>query len=327
MPKNAWKTLFAFALLAVPLEAQDKPSGLVKDKEITLEGGTSFDLVSVDSAGGRLYVAHSPKIDVIDLKKGVKIGEVTGVDGAHAAIAVPDLKRGFATSGPKNKLIVFDTETFKGVKEIETGQNPDGLLYVTATKEVWSFNGRGKNVTCVDAQTLEVKATIALEGQPEAAVEDPEKGLVYVNLEDKSSITVIDVKKHESLATHSIAPGNAPTGIAFDSKNGLLFSGCANKMLVAVDLATWKVVGSVPIGDRCDGASFDPGTGNAYASCNDKSGGLHVKDAKTFEALAPLETPGGKTCALDPKSHAFYVVSGPKRGEKGTVKVLVFAPK
>lgn len=327
MPKNILGSLCFVAASVLMAAAANPPSGLEKEKEITLEGGPSFDLVSVDSASQRLYIAHNPKIDVIDLKKGTKIGEVTGVDGAHAAIALPEIHRGFATSGPKSRLIVFDTESFKSVKEIETGQNPDGLLYVQTTKEVWCFNGRGKNVTCVDAATLDVKATIALEGQPEAAVENPEKGLVYVNLEDKSAVCVIDIKKHEALEVHSIAPGNAPTGIAFDAKNGLVFSGCANKMLVAVDVASWKVVGSVPIGDRCDGACFDPETGNVYASCNNQSGGLHVKDAKTFEPLPTLETPGGKTCALDPKSHKLFVVSGPKRGEKGPVKVLVFAPK
>jgi DNA-binding beta-propeller fold protein YncE len=327
MLKSLLVLISTLAAASAPPAAQDKPSGLLKGRDITLEGGTSFDLVSVDPDAGRLYVAHSPKIDVIDLKKGEKIGEVSGVEGAHAALAVPEFHRGFATSGQKNRLIVFDLETFKTTKEIETGQNPDGLLYVPSTKEVWSFNGRGKNVTCVDASTLDVKATVALEGQPEAAVDDPEKGVVYVNLEDKSSISVIDLRKHEVLATHSIAPGNAPTGIAFDPKNGLLFSGCANKKLVATSVATWKVVGSVDIGDRCDGVSFDPGTGNAFASCNDKTGGLHVKDATTFESLTPFETPGGKTCALDPKSHTLYVVSGPRRGEKGVVKVLTFSPK
>jgi DNA-binding beta-propeller fold protein YncE len=327
MSRNILIASVVLAVLAVLPAAQNAPSGLEKEKEIILEGGTSFDLVSVDSGSQRLYVAHAPNIDVLDLAKGQKIGQVAGVEGAHQAIAVPELHRGFASSGAKNRLLVFHTESFKVEKEIETGQNPDGLLYVPEVKELWCFNGRGKNVTCVDAATLEVKATIALEGKPEAAVDNPAKGLVYVNLEDKSAVSVIDVRKHEALEVHPLAPGQAPTGIAFDSKNGLLFSGCANKMLVAVDVASWKVVGSVPIGDRCDGASFDPETGNAYASCNDKSGGLHVKDAKTFEPLAALETPGGKTCALDPKSHKLYVVSGPRRGEKGVVKVLVFAPK
>ena len=225
---------------------------------------------------------------------------------------MPDLKKGFATSGQKNKLIVFDLESFKVLKEVETGQNPDALIYLPSIQEI--------------ATSLEVKATIALDGKPEAAVDHAEKGLVYVNLEDKSAVAAVDVRKHELAGTHSIAPGDAPTGLAADFKNGLLFAGRGNKKLVVVDFNSWKVVGSVEIGDHCDGAAFDPGTGNAYASCRDKSGGLHVKDEATFEPLPALDTAGGKTCALDPKSHKLFITSGPARGQSGTPKILVFAP-
>lgn len=149
---------------------------------------------------------------------------------------------------------------------------------------------------------------------------------MYVNLEDTSAISVIDLRKHEVVGTHPIAPGDAPTGLALDEKNGLLISGCGNKKMVFVDLTSWKVAGSVEIGDHCDGVAFDPRSGTAFASCRDKSGAVRVKDGSTFEALAPLETPGGKTCALDPESHRLYITSGPPRGMKGAVKVLVFGP-
>ncbi|HLY76169.1 MAG TPA: YncE family protein [Planctomycetota bacterium] len=318
--------LAPFLLLAAPAAPQEKPSGLAKSAEIVLEGGTSFDYVNVDAAGNRLFVAHGPKIDVVDPKKGAVVGEVTGVDGSHGAIAVHEVKRGFATAGRKNRLIAFDLETYKTQKEIETGQNPDALLYVASVGEVWTFNGRSKNISCIDASTLEVKATIALGGKPEAPVEHPEKGLVYVNLEDKSAIAVVDSKKHEVVATHSLAPGEEPTGLAFDAKNGLLFAGCGNKKLVAIDLSTWKVAGTADIGEHCDGVAFDPGTGNVFASAKDKTGGLHVQGPASFEALTPLETPGGKTCAIDPRTHTLYVTSGPPRGAAGAVKVLVFSP-
>jgi DNA-binding beta-propeller fold protein YncE len=309
-----------------PAAPQEKPSGLRLEKEIALEGTTSFDYVSVDPEARRLYVGHSPKIDVVDLAKGEKIGEVDGVPGAHGAVAVRELKKGFATSGQKNRLVAFDLDTFKVIGEVETGQNPDALLYVPSAKEVWTFNGKSKSVTCVDGSSLEVKATIVLEGKPEAAVVHPEKGLVYVNLEDKSAIAAIDVRKHEVVGTHSVSPGDAPTGLAFDEKNGLLMCGCGNKKLVVVEVASWKVAGSAEIGDHCDGVAFDPGSRTAFASCRDKSGAVLVKDRSTFEALAPLETPGGKTCALDPGSHRLYITSGPPRGTQGAVKVLVFAP-
>ena len=314
-------------VIALILFAQEKPASPAKEKEIVLEGTTSFDYVTVDSDAGRLYVGHAPKIDVIDLKKGAKVGEVAGVEGAHGAIPVSEFKRGFATAGRKNKLVVFDLDSFKVSKEIETGENPDALLYVATTKEVWTFNGRGKSVTCVDASTLEVKATIKLDGKPEAAVEDAAKGIVYVNLEDKSTICVLDAKKHEVTGTYPLSPGEEPTGLAFDARNGLLFAGCGNRKLVAVEAATGKVVATAAIGERCDGVAFDAGAGIIYASCADATSVLLVKDAVTLETLASPPDSGGKTCALDAKTRKLYVTTGPRRGEKGVVKVLVFAPK
>src|SRR5579862_7250511 len=154
MTKFAW-AVAGILLLGSSVLSQEKGRGLRKQAEIVLEGGTSFDLLGIDSESQRLYVSHSPKIDVVDLKKGAKVGEVAGVDGAHQAVAVPEVHRGFASAGAKNRLVVFDLETLKVAKEVETGANPDGLLYVAALKEVWCFNGRGKNVTCVDVATLE----------------------------------------------------------------------------------------------------------------------------------------------------------------------------
>src|SRR5262249_14898151 len=153
----------------------------------------------------------------------------------------------------KAKLVVFDLETLKATGEVATGEGCDALIYLPAAKEVWTFNGRARSVTCVSAETLKVEATIALEGKPEAAVEDVAKGLVYVNLEDKSAVCVLDVKKRAVLGTHPLAPGAEPTGLAFDAKNGLLFAGCGNEKLVALDVAEWRVTAAVEIGGHCDG--------------------------------------------------------------------------
>jgi DNA-binding beta-propeller fold protein YncE len=305
---------------------QEKAYSLVKEKEIVPPGGTSFDYVSVDPSGARIYLAHSPKIDVIDPAKGAKIGEVDGVEGAHGAIAVPEMKRGFATAGRKAKLIVFDLETFKVSKEVETGKNPDALLYVRSAREVWTFNGQSRDVTCVDASTLEVKATIRLEGKPEAAVEHEAKGLVYVNLEDKSMIAAIGIQKHEVAGTHPIAPGEEPTGLAIDLKRGLLFSGCGNRKMAVIDVESWKVLASPEIAQGCDGVVYDPAASVAIASCTGGISLVQVKDGKTFEAL-PSISDKGKTSAFDEKGRKLYVASGPRRGEKGEVKVTVYAPK
>ena len=302
----------------------DTPAAPVKQKEVSLPGEGSWDYVTVDSANGRVYVAHSTQIDVVDAKSNAKIGQVDGIQGAHGTAIVPELKRGFSTSGKNDKLVVFDLDTLKSSKEVGTGVGPDAVLYVSSIGEVWTMNHRGGTITCVDAKSLEVKGTIEVGGALEFCAEDAANGVVYVNVEDKHLLVSIDAKKREVVNRYPTAPGEEPAGLAFDKKNGLLFLGCGNKKLVVMEAKTGKIVTSVDIGEHCDGVAFDPDAGNVYASCRGASSALHEVDAKTFQTLGSLDA--GKTCAVDPKTHRLYITSG-TRGEKDSVKLLVFAPK
>jgi len=185
------------------------------------------------------------------------------------------------------------------------------------------MNHRGGTITCVDAKSLAVNATIEVGGALEAAVDDG-KGHVFVNVEDKGQLAVIDSKGHAVTASHPVAPGEEPAGLAFDGKNGLLLVGCGNKKLVVLEAASGKVVTALDIGEHCDGVAFDPATANVFASCRGASSAFHEKDAGIFESLGSLDA--GKTCALDLQTHKLYITTG-TRGEKDSVKVLVFAQR
>jgi DNA-binding beta-propeller fold protein YncE len=315
--------LIAFACGASLAFAGDKPA-FKKTKEISLPGGAFFDYLTVHEK--KLYLAHSPKIEVIDLEKGEKVGEVEGVDGAHGIAIVAEAGRGFATAGTKNKLVVFDLKTNKATKEIATGKKPDAVLYVTTAKEVWTMNGKDGTVTCVDPTSLEVKKTIDVGGKLEFAVESPSRGMVYVNVEDQAVTAVIDTKKHEVVSRIKLEGGKDPTGLALDEKNGVLFVGSEKKLLY-VDAVGGKVIGSQEIADGCDGVAFDPETGCAFASCGEgPTTVVHETDGKTFELVTRLETaPGARTCTLDRATHRVYIASSSK-GDK-TVKLLVFSPE
>jgi DNA-binding beta-propeller fold protein YncE len=317
-----------FCALVLTLVAASAPARAQEgkpDKTIALgEGG--FDYLFADSGARRLYVAHSSAIEVIDLDTDEKVGRVEGVDGAHGTAIATAAKRGFATAGKKQKLIAFDLETLKVVKEIDTGAGPDAVLYVASVDEVWSMNHRAGTVTCVDVKSLEVKATIEIGGALEFAVELGDR--VYVNVEDKKQVAVLDPKKHEVVARHEL-PAEEPAGLAADAKNGLLFVGCGSKKLVVLEAATGKALAQLPIGSHCDAVAFDATTGKVFASCADGSTSVVlVKDATTFEALPAIPTArGGKCCAVDPTTHKLYVAVAPRPGEKGESKVLVFATK
>jgi hypothetical protein len=181
-------------------------------------------------------------------------------------------------------------------------------------------------VTCVDAQSLEVKATIDVGGALEFAAEWAEKGLVFVNVENKSQIAAIDANKHEVLARYPLAPAQEPTGLALDEKTGILFAGCGSGHMAVVDATNGKVLTTLPIGDHCDAAAFDPESGLAFASCGDGTTTV-VREGpgKTFTLVGKIDTAsGGRTCAIDRKTHKLWVCAG-SRG-KDDVRLLVFAP-
>jgi DNA-binding beta-propeller fold protein YncE len=97
----------------------------------------------------------------------------------------------------------------KTLSKVETGPNPDAILYEPQQQEVYTFNGRGNNATVFEAKTGKVVATISLSGKPEAAAADSSAGRVYCNIENKNEIVVIDRKTHQVLNNWPIAPGGS----------------------------------------------------------------------------------------------------------------------
>lgn len=291
------------------LQAAEGPYFFKKDIAITGEGG--WDYLSVDAAARRLYVTHGTKVAVIDMDTDTVVGEVAGTPGVHGFAIASDLGRGFSSNGAENKAAIYDLKTLALVSKVETGANPDSILYEPGGKEVYTFNGRGQNATVFDAKTGAVVATIPLDGKPEFAMVDAKLGRIYVNIEDKSVVRAIDIKTHTVAASWSLAPGEEPTGLAFDPKTRRLFSACSNKQIVVMDVDSGKVVTTFPIGAGVDAVWFDPGNNNVLASSSDETLTVaHLDSANKLSLVQTLKTPArARTMALDPKTHNVYVAT------------------
>ena len=90
----------------------------------------------------------------------------------------------------KTRSSVVDLKTLQTLSKVDTGANPDAILFEPGQNEVYAFNGRGQSATVIDAKSGKVVATIPLGGKPEFAEADPEAGRVFDNLEDKSEVAV-----------------------------------------------------------------------------------------------------------------------------------------
>jgi DNA-binding beta-propeller fold protein YncE len=302
---------------------------------IPVGGDGGWDYLSVDSAAQRLYVSHGTKVVVIDLAKDTVAGEITNTPGVHGLAPCPDLGLGVTSNGRENKAGIVDLKTLQTVAKVETGANPDGMLYEPGQKEVYLFNGRGQSATVIEPKTGKVVATIPLGGKPEFAQADVKAGRVFNNIEDKSEVVAIDTQKHEVVNRWPIAPGEEPSGMAFDEKTHHLFLGCGNKLMVMLDSTSGKVVASVPIGDGVDANSFDPATQLAFASCGNGTVTIAKEDGDKLTVVQTLQTEkGARTMTIDPATHKIYLASakfdepaaGQRRGKlvAGSFKILVY---
>src|SRR5437660_3763882 len=155
---------------------------------------------------------------VVDPAKGSVISEIPNTPGIHGIALAQDLNKGFTSNGRENTVTVFDLKTLKETARIKIeGENPDAILYDPSSKRVFTFNGRSKNATAIDAVKETVVGNIPLNGKPEFAAADG-KGTVFVNIEDTHELTSIDANKATVLKTWPLTGCEDPSGLAIDLK-------------------------------------------------------------------------------------------------------------
>src|ERR1700736_4708874 len=145
--------VFACALSCENLAAQHAYKFL---NEIPIGGEGGWDILTVDSNARRLYLSHATKVVVVDLAKNAVIDEIADTPGVHGFVVAPEVQRGFSTNRKDSKTSVVDLKTIKTISKIETGENPDAIVYESKRGEVYVFNHTGKSATVIDAKSAKV---------------------------------------------------------------------------------------------------------------------------------------------------------------------------
>ena len=307
--RRNWPRLTFFLFWLTTLCGAAEPGyHVIRTYKLGSDGG--WDYLTLDSTSRRLYISRATHVIVIDADSGKPVGDIPDTPGVHGIALAPDLGRGFVSNGREGTVTIFDIETLKPITKVKAGDNPDAILYDPASKRVFTFNGRSHDSTAIDAANGTVLGTIKLEGKPEFAVSDG-KGEVFVNIEDKSQLDVIDPGKLEVKSRWPLAPCQEPSGLAIDRKNRRLFSGCDNKMMAVVDADSGKILATPAIGEGVDATAFDDAAGLAFASCGE--GVLTVvreESPNKFTVVENVKTQeGARTMALDEKNRQVFVVT------------------
>ena len=325
-----------FAVVAALIAAVGADGPYAPAGEIHVGGLGRFDYLAVDSAAKRLYLSHGTEVVVIDTATDKIVGRIPDTQGVHGIVIAPNGK-GFITAGQENKVAIFDPKTMQVVTKIETGANPDAIVYEPKHKEIYSLNHTGKSVTVIDADSGKVTATIPLSGVAESGAADPDLGRVYVNIEDTSAVDVIDINTRKVIANWKVAPAEEPTGMAIDTKRHRVFVGGGPNQ-VMIDGSSGKVLASAKICGGTDATFFDAAASLSMSACSDGHISIiKVGPGDTMTVVQTLETKrGARTMALDPVTHKIYTAAqdfqaapagaGRAQGVPDSLRVLVYAP-
>ena len=303
-------TLAVLVSLGCLTHAQNAgPYKIIKTQTIGGDGG--FDYVTADPDGRNLFVARSGPaghIGVFNLDTLAQVGDIPNTS-AHGGAVDTATGHGFATSKP---VTMFDAKTFAVIKKIDVEGNPDGYLNDSYNHRFYVLSHSQPNITVIDDKDGSVLGTIDIGGAPEQAATDS-KGKIYVDIEDKAAIAVIDAGAMKMVGKYDLSSkGGGCAGLALDAKNDILFAACREKNnMIILSAVDGHIITDLPIGVGCDGATFNPQTMEAFTSQGD--GTLTVvkeSSPSSFAVEQTVTTPvRAKTITLDSKTGNLYLIT------------------
>jgi DNA-binding beta-propeller fold protein YncE len=301
--------LLLFALASFAFAQDSGPYKILKIAKVGGDGG--FDYVYADSAGRRLYIPRTgtgARITVFDLDTLEPIGEISNANARGAAVD-PKSGHGFGSSKP---IAMWDTKSLAPIKTIDVEGGPDGIMFDPFNDRVWIFSHRAPNATVINATDGSIVGTVDLGGAPEQAASDG-KGHLYVDIEDKDNIAVVDTKTLTVTAHYDLTgKGGGCAGLAMDVKNHILFATCREPQnMVILSANDGKIITTLPIGRGTDGAVFNPATMEAFSSQGDGTLTIVKESSPTsFSVEQTLQTKvSAKTLTLDAKTGHILLIA------------------
>ena len=271
-------------------------------------GAGAIDYVYADNEGRRLYVPRGSEVLVFDLDTLKRAGAIPNARARGAAVD-PKSHHGFCSSSP---VVMWDSKSLETLKTIEVKGRPDGILFEPVTERIYVFSHSQPNATVIDGKDGSIVGTIDLGGAPEQAASDGE-GHLYVCIEDKDNVAVVDVKTLKVTAHYDLGgKGGGPAGLGLDARNHILFVMCHEpQTCVILNAEDGKLLGTLPIGRGTDNGGFNPATMEAFSSQGD--GTLTIikeKSPTSFEVEQTVQTKSrAKTCTLDTRNNQIILIT------------------
>jgi hypothetical protein len=317
--------------LGAGCSARDQPNTLEFLKGIPLEGPSGrLDHLAIDSTHARLFVANmaNSSLDVVDLKAGKSVKQISGQKGIQGIAYAPDLDRFFVGNEAGGICNVFDGRDYSLVKQFKFADDADNVRYEPRKQRIYVAHAE-RSLAVIDAKKLDVLYDIKLPGQPEAFQIEKDRPRLYLNVPSARAVVLIDTDHAKETARFPLTLAAANYPMALDEVHRRIFVGCRNPAcIVVLDSDSGKEICKVTIPGDTDDVFFDAKRHRLYASCGE--GYLAVVrqiDPNQYEMLEKIATAKlARTCFFDSSADRLYLVVPRQEGKNGP-EVRVYAAR
>lgn len=273
-----------------------------------------FDHADIHERTDRLYVAHTANdaVDVIDVARDRYVESIPGLKAVAGALVCEDRGLVFTSNRGEDTVSVFAPGDARNAFKVAVGVKPNGLAFDPARGILIAANVGDPSIpdsyslSVVQIARRERIAEIKVPGRTRWAVYDAARETFFVNIASPALIVAVDARNPTAIANAYEIPAAGPHGLDLDRATGRLLCACDAGVLIALDAASGRVVGEVPLTGVPDVVFLHPRLNRLYVAVGNP-GTLDAIDIGTMRRREVLPTEAGAhTFALDRRRGKLY---------------------
>ena len=282
-----------------------------------------FDHFAIDTNTHRLFLAalgHNT-VEIIDTANAKRLQTITGQHKPCGIAFLP--QRFFVANGDDGTVKVYESETYKLVKNITGLDDADNVRYDAKANLIYVGYGDGA-LGAIDPQKLETVASIKLKAHPESFQLEQNSPRIFVNLPDAKQIAVVDRAKRSVITTWPMEKFQANFPMALDEANHRLFIGCRKPArLAVVDTGTGKITADCSLSGDTDDLFWDAARKCIYIACGEGFVDVLSDEGGNFTRTAHITTRGGaRTAYFAPAFSEFYLAVPDRIGTPAELRIF-----
>jgi DNA-binding beta-propeller fold protein YncE len=250
--------------------ADDSGLPLAVVVDVPLPGDTSrFDYESYDADRHLLFIAHlgASEVVVFNTLTHQIVGRIGDVRHVHGVLAVPELKRVYASATGTDEVVAIDEDRLAVVARMPGGTYPDGMAYAPEAQKLYVSDETGRTETVIDVRANRRVATIALGGEVGNSQYDPVSKHVFVNVQSLRQLAEIDPASDQVVARTDLPGAKGNHGLLIEPQLRLAFIACEdNDKLIVLDLQSRRIKDAFDVGNDPDVLAYDPSVGLLYVA-------------------------------------------------------------